>query len=313
MSASPSSPPAGPPAAVKLAPRVWAMLGILALLWGTSFLSNRVALQGLGPLSIVAFRTVGSALLLWGVVRWRSLPVPALPGLILPFLVIGAINCALPFSLIAWGQQYIPSGLAGILNAAAAIFGVAVAALVFRDERLTPRRLLGVAIGFCGVILAIGPQVLAGLSLTSAGQFAIIASSLCYAIGAAYTRVLSRGIAPEVAAAGMMTGAACWQVPAMLFFEGVPGFDWSVQVSLALVWLVLACTTTAYLLYFRVLAAAGAGNTSLVTLLIPPIAIVAGALVFGERLTLAEILGFAVIAAGLCILNGWPARRGKTP
>lgn len=292
-----------------MTPQAWALLGALALLWGTSFLGNRLALHGIGPLSIVAMRACGAAMLLWAIVFARRLPVPRDWALIPKFVVIGTVNCALPFSLIAWGQQYIPSSLAGILNAASAIFGVAVAALVLRDERLTPRKALGVLIGFLGVIVAIGPEALSGLSLTSVGQFAIIGASICYSFGAAHTRVVTRGLAPEVGAAGMMTGAAIWQVPVALIFEGMPGFDWPSSVSFALVWLIVGCTTAAYLVYFRVLALAGAGNASLVTLMIPPVAIVAGATVFGERLTVNELFGFAVIAAGLMILNGWPKAR----
>lgn len=292
-----------------MSPQAWALLGMLALLWGTSFLGNRLALQGMGPLSIVAVRTCGAALLLWLIVLARGLPVPRDWTLAPKFVVIGTVNCAWPFSLIAWGQQYIPSSLAGILNAAGAIFGVVVAALILRDERLTPRKALGVLIGFCGVVVAIGPDALRGLSLTSVGQFAIIGAAVCYAFGAAYTRFVTRALAPEVGAAGMMTGAAVWQVPVALTFEGVPGFDGPPSVGFALIWLVMGCTTAAYLVYFRVLARAGAGNASLVTLMIPPVAIVAGALVFGERLTLNELLGFAVIAVGLLILNSRPKPR----
>ncbi|MFT3690080.1 DMT family transporter [Paenirhodobacter sp.] len=292
-----------------MSPLAWALLGALALLWGTSFLGNRLALQGVGPFTIVAFRTCGAGLLLWAIVLLRRLPVPWDWALLPRFVMIGVLNCALPFSLIAWGQQYIASSLAGILNAASAIFGVAVAALILRDEQLTPRKALGVLVGFCGVILAIGPEALHGLSLTSVGQFAIIGAALCYSFGAAHTRMLTRGLAPEVGAAGMMTGATLWQVPVALIFEGVPGFDWPAPVDFALLWLIVGCTTMAYLVYFRVLALAGAGNASLVTLLIPPVAIIAGVVAFGERLTLSEVFGFAVIAAGLLILNSRPKPR----
>ncbi|WP_241649105.1 DMT family transporter [Paenirhodobacter populi] len=297
-----------PPKPALMTPLAWILLGGLALLWGTSFLSNRLALQGMGPMTVVAIRTGGAAVLLWIAVLVQRSPLPRDPRVIPRFLFIGLLNCALPFGLIVWGQQFIASGLAGILNASAALFGVAVAAMVFRDEHLTPRRIAGVIVGFLGVVIAIGPEALRGLNLTSAGQFAIVGASLCYAFGGAYTRVAARNIAPGVAAAGMLTAAAVWMIPAMLIFEGAPGFDWPLRVDLALLWLVIGCTVAAYLLYFRLLAIAGSGNTSLVTLLIPPVAITAGTIAFGERLTISELLGFAVIAAGLCILNGWPLR-----
>ncbi|HEY0274686.1 MAG TPA: DMT family transporter [Paenirhodobacter sp.] len=294
-------------------PLAWVFLAGLALLWGTSFLSNRLVLQGMGPFTTVFFRTAGAAILLWAVAVARCRPVRLDPRIIGNFIVLGLISCAMPFSLIVWGQQYITSGLTAILSASSAVLGVASAALVFRDEQLTPRRLIGVLLGFAGVIVAIGPETLDGISLTSVGQFAILGSSLCYALSGVYTRVASRGVAPEIAAAALMTTAALWMAPLMLIVEGMPRFDWPMHVSMALIWLIVACTTIAYLLYFRLLALAGAGNSALVTLLIPPVAIAAGVIVLGERLTLTEVLGFLIIAVGLCILSGWPGRRVKTP
>ena len=305
-------PPAAP-MTKSMTPAVWGLMAVLALLWGTSFLSIRFALAGIGPLSIVAVRVTGAAAVIWLVVLLTRRPVPRDPMLIPHFLISGGLNCALPFSLISWGQQYIPSGLTGILNAGAAVFGVAVAALILRDERLTPRKAIGVTVGFLGVIAAIGPAALAGLDLTSLGQFAIIASSVCYAFGSVYTRINVGKLVPDVAAAGMLTGAAAWQIPIALLTEGVPQSAALGQVGPALLWLTLGCTASAYLLYFRILARAGAGNTSLVTLIIPPIAILAGALTLGERLTVAELLGFVVIAAGLVILNGGPKPRDALP
>ncbi|SOC20438.1 EamA-like transporter family protein [Rhodobacter sp. JA431] len=292
--------------APRLTPFVWMLLGALALIWGTSFLSNRAALEGAGVLTVVSFRVSGGALALWLYVVLRRLPLPAHRGIWGRFLIMGALNNAIPFSLIVWGQQHIESGLAAILNASTALFGVLVASAVFADERLTVPRLAGVGIGFAGVVLAIGPEALSSFTLTSAGQWAVVGASLSYGFAGAYARFAIKGLVPEVAAAGMLTGGMVWLIPAMLLIEGVPSFDYATPVWMGIGWLALGCSAVAYLIYYRILALAGAGNLSLVTLLIPPVAILAGWAVYGERLGLLELAGFAVLTAGLWSLNRVP-------
>ena len=290
----------------RISPLAWALLAALALVWGSSFLSNRAALAGAGVLTVVTFRVAGGAVALWLWVALRRLPLPRDPRLLIRFAIMGALNNAIPFSLIVWGQKHIDSGLAAILNASTAIFGVLVAAAVFRDERLTPPRLLGVAIGFAGVVIAIGPAALTGVSLASAGQWAVIGASLSYGFAGAYARSAIRDLAPEVAAAGMLTGGLFWLAPLMLTIEGVPRFDYAPSVWAGMIWLALGCSALAYLIYYRILALAGAGNLSLVTLLIPPVAILAGWAVYGERLGPNAFAGFLVLALGLAILNRKP-------
>jgi drug/metabolite transporter (DMT)-like permease len=287
----------------RISPLAWLLLAALALVWGTSFLSNRAALAGTGFLTVVTFRVTGGALALWLWVALRRLPLPRDPRYLGRFLIMGALNNAIPFSLIVWGQSHIDSGLAAILNASTALFGVLVAAAVFPDERLTARRLAGVGIGFAGVVLAIGPSALIGFTLTSAGQWAVIGASISYGFAGAYARKSITGLAPEVAAAGMLTGAVVWLAPAMVLLEGLPSFHYAAPVWAGLIWLALGCSALAYLIYYRILALAGAGNLSLVTLLIPPVAILAGAVVYGERLGAHALLGFAVLAAGLWLIS----------
>lgn len=294
------------PSQTRISPLAWVLLGALALIWGTSFLSNRAALAEAGVLTVVGLRVLGGATLLWIWVALRRLPVPRDPRYIGRFLIMGALNNAIPFSLIVWGQKHIDSGLAAILNASTAVFAVVIAAAVFADEKLTFNKALGVAIGFLGVVLAIGPEALSGLSLASAGQLAVVGASVAYGFAGAYARAAIRGLSPEVAAAGMLTGGAVWLVPAMLLVDGVPGFGWSASVLVGIGWLAFGCSALAYLVYYRILAMAGAGNLSLVTLLIPPVAIIAGWAVYAERLAWNAWAGFAVLAAGLMLLNRAP-------
>lgn len=291
--------------------RAWALLLLLALVWGASFLANRGALAEIGVLTTVAFRVTGGAILLCAWVWARRLPLPPVRRAVPTFLVMGILNNVIPFTLIVWGQTRIESGLAAILNAATALFTVAVAALLFADERMTRRKAAGVALGFAGVVTAIGPTHLAGLDPRAAGQVAVLGAALSYAVAAAFARRALAGIVPQVAAAGMLSAAAFLILPAALWVEGWPDLDYRATTWAALAYLAVAASALAYLLYFDILARAGAGNLGLVTLLIPPVALGLGAAVLGESLPLRAYLGFAVLALGLLILDGRLRRRGR--
>ncbi len=288
----------------RLSPKAWSLLLLLSLIWGASFVSNRAALAEVGVLTTVAFRVFGAAVALWLYIALRRLPVPRAPGYLWRFLVMGFLNNVVPFSLIVWGQKHVDSGLAAILNAATAIFTVLVVTLVFPDERLTGRKALGVALGFVGVATAMGLGKLLDFDPASLGQIAILGAAVSYAFAATFARIAVRGLRPEVSAAGMLTAAALMMIPAALFVEGVPSFDYQPATWAALAYLAFAASAFAYLLYYAVLSLAGAGNLSLVTLLIPPFAIVLGAIVYDEALGPSAYTGFALLALGLLILDG---------
>lgn len=287
-----------------LSPRAWAELGLLALIWGGSFLSIRVGLEQLGVLTLVSFRVLGALVVLWAYVLARRLPLPKGPRIWAAFLILGLLNNLIPYTLITWGELRIPTGLASILNGATAIFGVIVASLAFRDERLHLRKLAGVLMGFAGVVTVIGIEALAALDLTSLSQLAILGASLSYACAAAFARATMKGLRPEVVSAGMLAGSAVMLVPLALWQDGLPTLHYTPAVWSATVYLAFAATAGAYLLFYRVLGMAGAGNVSLVTLLIPPIAIVLGALVLGEALPPRAYGGFALLALGLLVIDG---------
>ena len=287
-----------------LTPRVWIELLLLALLWGGSFLAIRTALDEIGVLSVVAHRVVWAALCLWLVVLLRRLVLPRGWRIWAAFLVMGCLNNVIPFTLMAWGQLHVETGLTAILNAATAIWGVLVAALVFSDERLTLRRGLGVALGFVGVATAIGLANLTSLDLRSLAQLAIIGGTVSYALAGSWARATLRGQPPMVSAAGMLTASALVMLPLAWAVEGPLPMSLTPVTWGAVAYFALASTALAYVLYYRILAAAGAGNLLLVTLMIPPVAIVLGAAVRGEALTPAAYLGFGLLAAGLLVLDG---------
>lgn len=295
----------------------WAQLGLLALIWGGSFLSVRVALDEVGPMWIVGHRAVWAALVLWPVVMLRRLPLPRSWRLWGVLVVMGALNNAIPFGLLAWGQQHVETGLIAILNAATAIFGVLFAAIFFADERLSARKALGVALGFSGVVWVVGPAALSGFDPGALGQVAAIGATISYALAGVWARKKMGGLPPLTAAAGMTTGAALIMVPLAWLLEGAPRLDLAPATIAGLAYVSIGSTALAYIIYYRVIAIAGSGNVLLVTLMVAPVAIVLGVVVLDETLPVRAYAGFAALAAGLVVLDGRllrrPRARGAAP
>lgn len=287
-----------------LTSRTWAELFLLALIWGGVFLAIRLALDEVPFVTTVAHRVFWAALILWGYVWAKGLPVPRDPRIWGALLVMGLLNNAIPFSLMAWGQLHIESGLASVFNSATAIFGVLIAAMILADERLTPRKIWGSLIGFFGVATAIGLDSLRNFDITSLAQLAVIAGTISYGFAGVWARIHLSSLTPQVAAAGMLTGSSLVMVPAALVMDGVPSFDLSLTALGAIGYYVIFATAGAYLLYYRILAAAGSANVMIVTLLMPPISILLGALVLSESLSPNVYIGLAILALGLVILDG---------
>jgi drug/metabolite transporter (DMT)-like permease len=292
-----------------LSPRAWAELGLLSLLWGASFLSIRTTLDEVPVLTSVAHRVVWAAVALWLVVIATRTPLPKRARVWGALLVMGMLNNVIPFTLMAWGQLHIETGLAAILNAATAVWGTLIAAAVFRDERLTVRKAAGVALGFGGVAVAVGAGALAALDPRSLGQLAVVAGTVSYTFAAVWARARLKGLPPVVAAAGMLTGAALVMAPFAVVVEGRPSFALAPVTWVAMGYMALVATAFAYLLYYRVLAMAGSANLLLVTLIIPPVAILLGAWVRGEALPPHAFAGLGMLAAGLLVLDGRVLRR----
>ncbi|GIX12425.1 MAG: multidrug transporter [Paracoccaceae bacterium] len=291
-----------------IAPGAWALIGLLSLVWGTSFAAVAVALTGMGPLTAVLHRVFWAALILVALAGALGQRLPADPRVWGALAVMGLLNNALPFSLIAWAQTRVESGLAGILNASTALFALPVAAAFFAEERLTARRVLGVLTGLAGVVLAIGPGSLAGLDPRALGQVAVLGGALSYACAAAWARARLGGLHPVAAAAGMTLTAALMIAPVALAAEGLPRPDLPARVWAAVAWYAGAGTALAYLLYYRILALAGPANLMLVTLAIPVVAVALGTLLMGEHLPARALAGFGLVALGLAIIDGRLAR-----
>ena len=221
---------------------------------------------------------------------------------------MGFLNNVVPFSLIVWGQTHIASGLASILNATTPMFTVLVAHVLTDDEKLTTGRAAGVAIGLAGAVLVIGPATLYGLGTGIVAQLAILGAAVAYAFAGVYGRRFRRiGVPPLVTATGQVTASTAILAPIALFVErpweiAMPG----VEIVGAILGLAFLSTALAYILYFRILATAGATNLLLVTFLIPISAVLLGAVVLGERLDPWHFLGMGAIGLGLAAIDGRP-------
>lgn len=289
---------------MKMSSRAWVEMAILSAIWGGSFLSIKLALAEVPFVTSVAHRVFWAMLVLWSYILIRRLPVPNAPKIWGAFLVMGLLNNVIPFSLMAWGQLHIETGLTSILNATTAIFGVVVAAIFFADEKLTLSRAIGVVLGFFGVATAIGLENLVQFDIRSTAQLAVLCGTLSYAFAGVWARKNMKGLSAQVAAAGMLTGSSLVMVPAAYLIDGAPSVDLSVTTTLAIAYYAIIATATAYLLYYRILAVAGSGNLMLCTLLVAPVAIILGALVLQEQLAPRAYVGFAMLALGLLVLDG---------
>lgn len=287
-----------------ITPAAALMLLALAAVWGGSFFFAEIALREVPPLTIALHR-VGWAVPLLLVVVWHmGLRLPRDPAVWGAYLVMGALNNAIPFSLIFWGQTQIESGLASILNGTTAVFGAVVAGLLLRDEPLTPRKLVGALFGLAGVAAIMGLDLLRGVDLRNLAQLAVLGAALSYAFASVWAKLRLSGQAPQMNALGMLIGSTVLMIPVVLWADGVPALDLSPPVWGALLALAAFSTALAYLLYFGILRRAGAANLMLVTLMIPPFAILLGALFLGERLGPSAYLGFALIGVGLLVTDG---------
>jgi drug/metabolite transporter (DMT)-like permease len=284
--------------------QAWAELLLLSAFWGGSFLCVAIALKEMGFMTTVLHRVFWATIILWTYVWYKGFTVPRSLRIWFAFLIMGILNNVIPFGLIAYGQQSIESGLASILNGTTAIFGVILAAMFFADERLTVRKTIGFCFGLAGVIVTVGIDNLLNLDPRSIGQMAVVVATLSYALAGVWAKIMLSDVASPVAAAGMLTGSTVLALPIALALDGVPTFDLSAEVWIAIAYYALFATVFAYLLYYRVLAMAGSGNLMLCTLLIVPFAVTLGALVLNEALHSRAYLGFGLLAVGMAVLDG---------
>jgi drug/metabolite transporter (DMT)-like permease len=289
--------------------RDWLLLVSLAAMWGTAFLATAVAVRTVTPATVAAGRLAVAAILLGATARAAGVPRPPARRLWLHFLALALIGNALPFYLISWGQERVPSSLAGILMAVMPLTVLVMAHFLVEGERLSPRRGAGFALGFAGIAVLMGPAALRGLGAHDqvVRQAAILAGALCYAGNAILTRRLPELPALAAAAPTLLLAAAI-AVPAALALEAPWRLDPSVASAAAVFWLGLVATALATVVYFRLVASAGATFAALINYLIPLVAVVAGVLVLDERPGWNAYAALGLVLGALALAQGLPGR-----
>jgi drug/metabolite transporter (DMT)-like permease len=287
-----------------ISPLAWALLILLGLLWGGSFFFARVAVQHVPPLTLALSRFVIAALALHLYLRGRNGFYQTLRSRAGAFLLLGLFNNVIPHSFIFIGQTHIGAGLASILNATTPVWTVLIAHGLTRDEKLTPRKLTGVVLGLVGAVLLFSPHLGAGADAPLWALALPLLAAVSYGFAAIFSKRF-RGVDPTAIAAGQLTASTLIMAPVAL------GIDqpWSLPMPpasalAAMLALALVSTAFAYILFFRIIGLAGATNASLVTLLVPPSAILLGMIFLGETLEWVEWAGMVVIALGLVVLDG---------
>jgi drug/metabolite transporter (DMT)-like permease len=279
---------------------------VLSLIWGASFMLIKVMLEEMGPIAVAWLRLGGGSIfvLVFAARQLRALS-PRRWG---DLLVLGALSSAIPFMLIPWGEERIDSSLAAILNAAMPLFVVPLAHIVLVDERITRLRTIGVALGFVGVVVVIGPDLLEIGKSSTQGQLAVVLASASYAAGAVWTRRRMLGIDSRALAAGQGVAAFLIVTPLLFGFESVPPLlDLPSRVLLATAGLALLSSGVAIVIYFWLLSTVSATHAALVTYLAPIAALFWGWLVLSEGVTTVMVPGLALIIAGVYLVTCAPA------
>ncbi len=306
--------------------RAWIYFWLLTVIWGSSFLFMRIVVEQLPPAQL-AFTRIGIAAICMNVVLFatgRRYPRDAktLGALVL----LGLVNTGLPFFLLAWGEQpgKVESGMTSVLQASTPVFALIIAHFTFADERITPIKIMGIALSFVGIIVltsrsASGADAGAPVSSDISGVIAILIASLCYGIGTSFSRKMlkDRGIETIVVATVSMTAAAVSTFILMyllpLIGERAP-VSYSSLTSDVLLWTVtlgLLNTFIAYLMFYNVIAGLGASRAAMVTYAVPIVAVTLGAIFLNELIDARLILGSALILAGISIVNGWLRRPSR--
>lgn len=278
----------------------WLSILALGVIWGGTFMVVSIALRGYGPLTVACARTTLGTVALLITAKAMGRAFPRWDATLAKYLIVnGLFSTALPFALLSWGQQHVPSAFAGISMASLPLFVLPLAHM-FSDEKMSARRAVGVVIGFCGALVLIGPGVLRiGEGWESLGQIACIAAAICYAISSVITRRCPPIDSIVLAAITLAIGSVAL-IPAMLIIEGVP--HWTDTTSgIAIIFLGLIPTAFATLLRVTTIRSAGSVFMTLVNYQVPVWSVLFGAFILSEALPLRFFAALALILCGLAV------------
>ncbi|HKY94283.1 MAG TPA: EamA family transporter [Kiloniellales bacterium] len=278
------------------------LLGLLALLWGSSYAFTKVAVAEIPPLTLVALRVSLALPFLLVVLRLQGERLPRGRGPWSQLLVQSTLNSIVPWTLLAWGQRHVDSALASVLNSTSPIFVIFITLLVTRHERLAPRRILGACIGLAGVVLIVGVDALAGLGSAVLGQLAALGGALLYGFAAIYGRRFAR-LPAAAAAAGIMLWAVIFLVPASLAIDRPWTLAPSWEALAAAAGLGILCTGTALCLYFRLVRTLGSLGVASQAYLRAGVGVLLGTVLLGETVTPVVGLGLGAAVLGVALIN----------
>lgn len=287
----------------------WLLFLVLGFMWGSSYLFIKIAVDSFGTFTLIALRLVIGVAFLWVAFRLNGTSLPRERRIYGHLIVMALVNITIPFALITWAEQSVDSALAAILNATVPLFVIVIAPMFLHDEPIRTNGVVGLAIGFIGVVLLVSPGLMSATG-DLAGSIALLGSSLAYALGNVYSRRNVRGLAPLIPAVFQVSIAFVIVATLALVLE----HPWTARPDIgdwfSVVWLGVFGSGAAYILYFRLLGRWGATRTSLVAYLLPVYGIVLGFLVLNEPIDLTLIAGTALIIAGVALVNGpWGRRR----
>jgi drug/metabolite transporter (DMT)-like permease len=287
------------------------LLGCFA--WGTSFLWIKIAVGDIGPMALVTFRLFFGAAAIWLFLWLKRFVIPRDLKAIGIMAFVGLINTAIPFTLISWGEVHIDSGLAGILNGTVPLFTIIIAHLALHDDRISLPKITGLLTGFAGVILLLSKDLsMTGLSSDILGQLAVVVAAVLYGTSSVVIRKFLKGYPPMLIGAVSMTSALIFMSLTAPWID--PNFRLPTQpiTWLAVAWLGLIGSALAYLMYFFLIQAWGPTRSTLVTYVMPVMAVMLGTIFLGEQLTWQLVVGGLLIIGGIAVVNIKP-RRAETP
>lgn len=285
-------------------------LGLLALLWGSSYLFIKVAVVEIPPITLIALRVSGAAVFLSVVLLWHGKRLPRDPGTWGRLGIQAILNSIAAWTVLAWGQQYVDAGLASVLNSTSPIFVFLFTALVTRHEVLNWRKLLGAVVGLSGVILIVGVDAMDRLGMAVAGQLACLVGAMLYAAAAIYGKRFGQVGALETALCTMIWASVAL-VPAAFVFEDPTRLDPGPKAIAATAILSILCTGAALLIYFRLVQTLGSLGVASQAYLRAGVGVLLGIVLLGERLTLPIAAGLLAAILGVAFINAPMRGRSK--
>ena len=291
------------------------ILGILLLasLWGPSFLFIKVAVHEIPPLTMAAARVTIAALILLVVLRLRKRALPKGRHMWLKFTIAGLFGNAMPFVLLNWGELYIDSALAAILNGTTPLFTLVIAHFFTDDDRLSTRKIIGAIIGFGGLLVLVAPSLFGGVEATTLGLLAVLLAAFCYGVNIVFTRTYLRGLPGLVAPAAQLSMASVLLIPVALLVDQPYQLAFpSLPAVSSLFALAIIGTGLAFIVYYRLLETTPASSMAMVTYLIPVFGIFLGVVVLNETLSWNAYVGCSLILIGVMVVNNIIRFPGKT-